>query len=245
PRRRAAVPLVRGLARLKARSTLKAVLRRSPEPFAEDDAAWGEVGSAWVSLGRPARAAEWMSDWRSRPRAEPWMLFNHCLALRTLGRYGEATAAAREAVEAWEHREGSEGLHLLLAVEDALAGRLASATEHARKARAREDVAYDQQLLALAKAVLEVLGAPPEAREYRSWSARRDLAKRFPVTGMLGLSRDVRRTFRTAGQVIVGAGGGPQALWWFTWRLRWGWVLVAIGIAAATLRAILAAAGHR
>lgn len=245
PRRRAARPLVQGLARVKARWTLRAVLRRCPGPFAEDDATWGEVGAAWVSLGRPARAAEWMSDWRSRPRAEPWMLFNHCLALRELGRYREATAAARQAVEAWEHREGSEGLHLFLAVEDALAGSLASAAEHARKARAREDVAYDQQLLALAKAVLEVLGAPPEERLCRFWSVRRDLAKRFPATRMSGLSRDVRRTFRMAGQVIAGAGAGPRALWWFTWRLRWQWLLVAVVVAAAALRSVLAAMGRR
>lgn len=154
------------------------------------------------------------------------MLFNFCLALRHLGRYEEATTVARHVLETWGHREGSADLRLFLAVEDALAGDIPSALLHIKLANVRESVAHDQQLLALAKALVKFHQTPAAERAKQFKSARTILTKRFATSKIPQLARDVRRTFRRAGKVFVREGGGWRARLWFGWKLNWHWLLL-------------------
>src|SRR5262249_51611486 len=51
---------------------------------------WGKAGCAWAGVHDYARAVEWMADWPQRSDAEPWMLINLAIALRSLQRDADA-----------------------------------------------------------------------------------------------------------------------------------------------------------
>jgi len=226
--RRAAAPLVRGLADLKSKFLLRCLLWRRREMLARDDDAWGQVGYALSVLDRVKDVVRWLADWRTRPGVQPWMLFNLCLALRHLGNYEEANKVARHVLHTWQHREGSADLRLFLAVEDALAGNVPSALLHIKLAAARENLGYDQDLLALAKALVKFHQTPTAERVEQIRSIRVGLEERFSALRMLNVMKDVRRTFRRAGKVFGREGGGWRARLWFGWKLNWQWLLLAL-----------------
>ncbi len=225
---RAAVPLVQGLAAQNSRVLLWWLLRRRREVFAQNDDAWGQVGFALSQFNRQKQVVEWLADWQTRPNAQPWMLFNLCLAFRDLGRYEEGNVLARHVVDTWGHREGSAGLRLFLGVEDALAGDLESASLHLKLAVARKDVPHDQALLALAQAILEFRQTPVAERARQSRTIRQTLARRLSAWALFRSKKDVRRTFQRAGDVFTREGGGRLAYWWVVWRLNWQWLLLLV-----------------
>jgi tetratricopeptide (TPR) repeat protein len=224
--RRAAAPLVQGLAEAKAKLMFSWLLWRRRSVLAADDAAWGQVGFALSNFRSSKAATLWLSDWRSRRDVQPWMLFNLCLGLRQLGRYPESTEVVRYAVQKWGHREGSADLRLFLAVEDALAGDIAGAQEHLQRVSIRQKVAYDQDLLALAKALVEFQQAPAAERVKQFKAARAELGKRFTAKRLANVMNDVRRTFSRAGNVFIREGGGWRARLWFTWQLHCPWLVI-------------------
>jgi hypothetical protein len=173
----------------------------------------------------------WLSDWRSRQQVDESTLFNLCVALRALGRYDEAEAAAREALTRRARRGESADLELFLAVEDALRGALPAAQEHLKQAAVRQDVAYDQDLQLLTSVLVDFRQSPPAERRRAFAKVSERLNPRFSATRMLNLMKDVRRTFRRAGRVVVQEGGGWQARLWFGWKLNWQWLLVPLGLA--------------
>src|SRR5262245_7377833 len=83
------------------------------------------------------------------------MLFNYCLALRYAGRLEGADEVAEHVRQTWGHREGSGDMHLFLAGERALVGAVRAAQEHLDLASVRSNVRYDQQMLALTKALVD------------------------------------------------------------------------------------------
>ena len=228
-RTRAAGILAKGLAKLDARLSLRIVLRRYREVFFKDDAAWGQVGYALAKFKRMRAVAEWLADWRSRPSAEPWMLFNLCFALRHLGHYQQANEVAEYAVQKWGYRqENGADLRLFLAVEKALAGSIDAAIENLQRVHARSNVPHDQQLLAITKALVEFQQSPPEARRLQFKAIRQQLGTVFPAGKTLKSDRDVRRTLRRAGKVFVQNGAGQGANIWFFWKLNWQWSLLPL-----------------
>ena len=235
-RTRAADILAKGLAKLDARLSLRIVLRRYREVFFKDDAAWGQVGYALAKFKRMRAVAEWLADWRSRPSAESWMLFNLCVALRHLGNYQQANEVAEYAVQKWGYRqENGADLRLFLAVEKALAGSIDAAMENLQKVHARSNVPHDQQLLAITKALVEFQQSPPEARRQQFKAIRQQLGTVFPAGKTLKSGRDVRRTLRRAGKVFVQKGAGQGANIWFFWKLNWQWSLLPLAPFLLTL----------
>ena len=226
--RRAAAPLIHGLAQNSCRALTRWVLWRRREVLFRDDAAWGQVGYALSAFKRMKQGALWLGDWRQRGNTEPWMLFNLCLALRHLGRYDEATDVARHVVQTRAHREGAEDMHVFLAVEEAIAGRAEEAAAHIQRAVVRKGHAYDEQMIALARALVEFEQIPPEERQRQSGSIRRQLATHFQAWTLLYSMRDVRRTFRRAGQRFHREGAGTATRLWFAWRLNWQWLALPL-----------------
>jgi hypothetical protein len=47
--------------------------------------------------------------------------------------------------------------------------------------------------------------------------------------------RDVRRTFRRAGDLFHREGAGPAAWFWFKWKLHWQWLLLPLAPLALAL----------
>lgn len=229
-RNRAAVVLMQGLGDGQRRWLIRWLLWRRGDVFRRHDAAWGQAGYALSSVKSMRRAVEWMNDWRQRSSVEPWMLFNHCLALRHVGRNEESSDLARYVVKTWGHREGTADLRLFLAVEDVLAGRTVEAAEQLNRVQVRERNAYDQQLLALAKAAVKFLQSPLESRRRVAAEVRRELGDRIPMGTLASAMRDVRRTFGRIGNLIYKEGGGLSSHVWFAWRLHWPWMVVPLGL---------------
>ena len=226
--RRSAAPLVNSLADAKARIAFVWLYWRRRPVLHADDAAWGQVGYALSNFKWSEKATLWLSDWRSRQNVEPWMLFNLCYGLRQLGDYAEATVVARYAIDKWGHRDGSADLRLFLAVEDALAGEVAGAREHLQQVSIREKVAYDQDLLVLARTLVDFQQSPVADRLRQFEGLKVELGKRFNHRRMLSVMKDVRRTFRRAGVVFARQGGGWRARLWFGWKLNWQWSLLPL-----------------
>ncbi|HTS17729.1 MAG TPA: tetratricopeptide repeat protein [Verrucomicrobiae bacterium] len=228
-RGRAAAILAQGLGMLKAKWSLRIALKRYPDEFRKNDVAWGQIGYALTRLKRMNAVVEWMADWGARPNIEPWMLFNLCLALRHLGRYPEASQVAEFSVRKWGYRrqEGPDP-RLFLTVEKALAGSVDEAIENLQHIHIRKDVLLDQQLMAIAKTLVEFWRSPEPTRRQQFRAVRRQLTNLFSLGKTLNSGADVRRTFRRAGKVFARNGGGQKAGLWFLWRLHWQWTLVPL-----------------
>jgi tetratricopeptide (TPR) repeat protein len=226
--RRAAPSLINAIAETKSKLALRWLLWQRREILHLDDEAWGKVGYALSHFDWMKQVVRWLDDWRHRKNVQPWMLFNLCLALRQLGRYAEADEAARYTLERWGHREGSADLRLFLAVEAALAGNVADAQEQLQNVSTRKNVAYDQDLLALAQALVKFLQVAEAGRHKQFSAVRLELAARFSAQRMLRVSKDVRRTFRRTGKMVAKNGGGMRAQFWFGWKLNWQWLLLPL-----------------
>jgi tetratricopeptide (TPR) repeat protein len=235
--RRAGAPLIEGLANSKPEGNpihyslaLRWLMWRRRAALTSDDAAWGQVGYALIRFGRMRKTVEWLSDWRTRPAAQPWMLFNLCLALRTAGRYAESLEVTRHVLKSWAHRPGSADLNLFMAVEEALTGSLEQARTYLGRTVVRENVAYDLNLFLVAKTVIEFRDVPPEARHEQFKIARRALATRLSAGKLLFAGLDVRRTFKRAGQLFAREGAGGFAPVWLFWKLHWQWALIPLAV---------------
>jgi tetratricopeptide (TPR) repeat protein len=233
--RRAAAPLMQLLAENDRKALFRWVLRRKADVLKADAAAWGQVGYGLTRFGMLARVADWLADWRGRDGVQPWMLFNYCLALRDVGRYSESVEVARHVIDHWAHRDGSSDMHLYLAVEAALAGAVRDARQHLERATVRENVAYDQQLLALAHALTEFHEAEPDLRGRLFPKIRERLNPQFSGYRFARSMRDARRTFVRAAEVFVREGAGPFAWMWFRWKLHWRWTYVVAPLASVGL----------
>jgi hypothetical protein len=210
-------------------------LRIKAEVLKGDDAAWGQVGYGLARFGMLERVADWLADWRGREYVQPWMLFNYCLALREVGRYPESSEVARYVTDHWPHRDGSNDMHLYLAVEAALAGAVEEARRHLERTTVRENVLYDQQLLALARSLVEFLEAAPKQRRHVFHQIRSRLSPHFSGDSFTRPMRDARRTFRRAADLFIREGAGPSVWFWSRWKLYWRWSLVGLPLAGALL----------
>lgn len=63
------------------------------------DATWGALGYALCAAGLFTLCARWLADFRKRPAAEPWMLYNLVSSLWSLGRGTSAIEVARVGLE--------------------------------------------------------------------------------------------------------------------------------------------------
>jgi tetratricopeptide (TPR) repeat protein len=96
--RRALAAYLSALGRARASWKIGAYLRRYRRVLREHTLCWGTAGFALTSVVRHRAAAELMSDWHDRDRAQPWMLINLALALRALRRVAEANRVGRHAL---------------------------------------------------------------------------------------------------------------------------------------------------
>jgi len=53
---------------------------------------------------------------------------------------------------------------------------------------------------------------------------------RFSSQDLLRAGRDVRRTFKRAGELFAREGAGPTAALWFTWKLNGRWLGVMLSL---------------
>ncbi len=93
--------------------------------------------------------------------------------------HAAADVVARHVLAAWGHRESAADMRLFLAVEEALAGCIPAALQHLQAVAIRKDVAYDRDLLAIAKALVEFQQAEPGEACWQFKVVQAQLSVRF------------------------------------------------------------------
>jgi tetratricopeptide (TPR) repeat protein len=135
-----------GLELAQLRSLLGRALKPNRAWLHADDSAWGKVGYALLTLQQTKAVLQWMSDWKSRSKAEPWMLHNLVLALQQRGRDEEANEVICYALKV-PNRDGSQArFKLWAATEELLAGNIPAANELLTSINAADMDDYDQKL---------------------------------------------------------------------------------------------------
>ena len=106
---------------------------------------------------------DWMNDWQQRPGIVPEMLWNLALALRDLNREDEAREVGLHAVTL--PADDRTYSHLaLLSLDEALAGRIRAADQHAARIAPQALNEWDQVMLELATGLREFHAARAEGR---------------------------------------------------------------------------------
>lgn len=155
---------------------LRWLLARHGKPLAADMGTWGQVGYALLSARLERRTVAWLSDWRRRDGAQPWMLLNLAVALRNLGRDAESAEVSAGALA--RPRDHTSAMHeVLVAADAALAGDAAAA---ARLGQPHRELEGFYRFLV---EVIEVLSTE-EGQEQRSGAA--PSARLREVAGRMG-----------------------------------------------------------
>lgn len=169
---------------------------------------WGSAGFALYACGLRRRAIRWLSDWKSRKDARPWMLSNLHMALLDVGEDAEASRVARAALEL-EPDGTALSFRLWAALDDACGGDADSARGRLRGVGVGDLTDDLRELFHLARGVVL-------AREGKFDEAAHQLrVGESHAQGVRGPAwrRAVRRAWRAAGRARGGFIG-----WW--WRLR-------------------------
>ena len=91
---------------------------------------WGKVGYVLTCIGRPGPVIAWLADWRSRPNAESWMLYNLVIMLQRKKQYEQTREVIRYAVNLRHGDEFHDAFRLWAAFEEALQGNIEEARTH-------------------------------------------------------------------------------------------------------------------
>jgi tetratricopeptide (TPR) repeat protein len=154
---------VRGVGEAKQGVLLRRCLERYREPLRAKTSAWGTAGYALTTVLDPGAASAWLADWADRPDAEPWMLINLVIALRSLGRHDEANRVGHRALEL-KPDHTSRYHSVWLAADEAVAGDTAAARERLRPLGAKTFDVTHRYLHMLIEATLEMQEATPAER---------------------------------------------------------------------------------
>jgi hypothetical protein len=175
-----------------------------------------------MALGRFRELEKWLGDWKSRSRAEPWMLHNLVWVLQRKGRDTEANEIIRHAVTL----PGRDGTHvrfrIWVAMEEALAGNVLAATERVAGLQGADLAEYDRKLRDLVSVLLEF--QPPDPSK-----GRFDKRHRQKLRGFLNANRGnktmIRVFSRSARLIARQSGSGWPVVWGYSerfWRMSFG-----------------------
>jgi tetratricopeptide (TPR) repeat protein len=91
---------------------------------------WGKVGYVLTCIGRPGPVIDWLGDWRNRPNAESWMLYNLVIMLQRKKQYEQTREIIRYAVNLRHGDEFHDVFRLWAAFEEGLQGNMEEAQAH-------------------------------------------------------------------------------------------------------------------
>lgn len=217
----------------KRKGLVRRMLKRDGIALREDIRCWGQVGFALTSLDLDREVTQWMSDWRSQPEAQPWMLFNLVLALRVIDNYDEAHQVGLHAI-AIKGDHTTLRHHLFLAWDEAYAGDLAAAQKRLSIIPADDLTENFKLVRGLVLAMIAVLGAK-DADRRKEYETQRILLRQeawqqyFRAPLFRGLGRKTvaalaqsagRRRFRILNS--LSSFGSRQPL-----SFNWRWILYA------------------
>jgi len=191
---------------------------------------WGKVGYVLTCLGRPGPAIAWLSDWKNRPQAESWMLYNLVVMLHRQGKFQEGLEIIRHAVRLRHGENLHQVFRLWAAFEEALAGDIPLAERHLATLplesvpeAGRPLQEMTQLLIALQQKATD---DRPDARAVRS-RLRAAFGKKHPYQEDQ-YTRDGYARF--IGVAMRQTGGVALRLWslWYYREAAWIWIALAI-----------------
>lgn len=165
---------VKALGQARAGVRLALCIRRHRIVLRSHPRAWGTVGYALMNVCRYRAAVNWLADWQRREDVEPWMLSNLALALRALGRRGEANRVNRHAVSL---PSGTSTAHhqLWLALDELLDGVSGDMAMHLDAIDTADFDATNKYLHRLAQILRDVATADGDAVRSAARGARKAL----------------------------------------------------------------------
>ncbi len=191
---------------------------------------WGKVGYLLTCIGRPQPVIDWLSDWRQRPNAESWMLYNLTIMLQRRRRHEEARELIRHAVSLRHTENLYESFRVWAAFEEALQGNAAEAEAHLATLPAGELDKHLHPIRTMTK-LLGALERPADGSERPTLRAvRNELRASFGKRRPCQASRNVRDSywrFLKAAALRL-----PRLRWWGWWYYRGpAWLVIPVVIA--------------
>jgi cellulose synthase operon protein C len=141
--------------KLRLRHHARRVVGDHREWFRADVEGWGKVGYVLTCAGRADPVIEWLSDWKQRPNAESWMLYNLSVMLQRARQDNEAYEVIRHAVELRHTAELYIVFRLWAAFEEALRHNRAAAEQHLTALSAEAITDERRPLFEMSKLLIE------------------------------------------------------------------------------------------
>jgi hypothetical protein len=180
---------------------------------------WGNVGYALFSIGDTRQTIHWLSDWRNRERAEPWMLWNLSLALSEINRDRESYQTSTHALTL-PADDLSQSHLLLTSFHELLRGDSAMAIERLQKLNEPSLREWDRKFWRIIGALLEF----HHSRENGRATHAETLDRLFLLAGekdFFGGSELLVKFHRSATMSVAKAQGNRLVLAQTYGRLSW------------------------
>lgn len=190
------------------------LLRRYRTILHENTELWGKVGYALKVFGRYRRVIAWMSDWRNRPDAQPWMLANLAASYRAIGHRQTAIQINQFAVK-MDGEPSGRAIHALWLAADAALAKQSSVAEAwlTQATLTANSPAYHRFIRAMVDAVLQRYRTPQTP--FPSTRAQVITAKNlFP---QFRRTREINALYRRLLLQISGSDVGLSGMLW-CWR---------------------------
>jgi tetratricopeptide (TPR) repeat protein len=197
------------------------LLRRHRSWLREDVEGWGKVGYVLSTIGRPGPVIAWLGDWKNRPKAQSWMLYNLVIMLQHKKRYEESREIIRHAVNLRHGEELHDVFRLWAAFEEGLLGNPGAAKAHLAALPAGFSPASLGPVRTLTEILIDIHEAGSEkGRLFESIKSRLKEAfgKLRPCQSPRYVRAGYRRFMRAAAKEVDGLSFWG---WWFYRGYEW------------------------
>jgi tetratricopeptide (TPR) repeat protein len=219
PGKRHAVEAYAGLLAKESKiGQLHAWVDKQREDLSKDTMTWGMIGHYFSLVLDDQATADWLGDWHERDDVHPWMLLNLVLALRGLGRFGEARRVSQFVVSKLVPDFTSRYHELWLILDDGLDGKEQVLQAYFDRHEVDEFDPNHQWVAALASALLATLKKRNKTAAFAA--ARRLLVE--AAASIQPIDRDLvfEVAYKKTVRGIADNCGGARAKLWQWWRCR-------------------------
>jgi tetratricopeptide (TPR) repeat protein len=197
----------------------KKILKAYDPWLSTDTESWGKVGYVLSCAGKPQPVINWLGDWRNRPKAESWMLYNLALMLQRARRFDEARDLIREAVTLRHTSDLYEYFRTHAAFEEALLGNADDARKHLAALPAGDHIRRDLRPLRAMTGILLGLDRPRSAeKDKRLANFKGAVKEAFDNVNPAKHPRIIREAYRRF--ALVADQKVPGAQFWTSWYYR-------------------------
>jgi hypothetical protein len=194
--RRAVIEFLETVSARRKHRLIRRVLRKHGRWLRQHPLGWPATARALFRVGYYRKLCHWVSDWRERPDLDLELKYGLALALRTIGREKAAHELVCHALTQPGAAQNYPVLRLWFALEEALAGRGESASDHFNQLDPKGWGQYATGLYCLTRGVIHVQQAEPEGRSEAFKRDYRRIRDRFRVTRIHQCGLLVRREYR-------------------------------------------------